>query len=459
MELRIRRLRNNIEGAVDDANESDVEYVFDNVAHWICSASYEKIDKDVAYQVKRAILDGIVSYLVGCNTPEARVLKGDLVESGTLGALVSQSTKFEGIIPRAVYVGAAISQIHDVNDGHPSAGSRGGAYHPGRVIIPASLVLAQRLGLSSEDFMVMVALGYDVALNAMNGPLGSPSDAYGVAGLASYALGFTQAQTSFVLKVAGFMAPRSGAEDFEINNLTIAQQARAGVEAALLVKDGYPLSRSCSLSGKNFSFSPPQSLGKDLLGLYFKPYPSCRSTHQYIEAAKLLRDKILGYLDSVSDIYIYYSSRNSGPAHYVGPSQYYKSYEFSISYCVAVTLVDGEFGVYQFSSKRTNDEFVQKLQKTVTYIKVEDDNELNGTVCIKLTNGNHFSEKSKKILGSSEKPLSNEEIALKLEKFTPLTSDDSFKLLNSVMGLGSSIDLKTLVTTIVQIERKLASST
>lgn len=77
--------------------------------------------------------------------------------------------------------------------------------------VAIATALHQRV--SGNNMLRTLAIGYDVSLSVFNAPLDASTNAYGVA------------STCFAIRVAGFIAPKSGADDFETNNLTIAQQA------------------------------------------------------------------------------------------------------------------------------------------------------------------------------------------------------------------------------------------
>lgn len=256
-------------------------------------------------------------------------------------------------IHQKAFLLASLAQIHDANDGNSVAGKAGASYHPGRVLVPVSIATALHSRVSGKTMLKQLAIGYDVSLSVFGAPLDAPADAYGAASAASVALGLDVASTCFAIRVAGFMAPKSGAEDFETNNLTIAQQAAMGVLAAELVIGGYPPSKTQFETSNNFRFTPPIYVGQTLHTLYFKPYPACRYTHGYIEAILRTRPKIQTELNYIQSIEIDIPTRLYGPHRKVGPGEYYKSYQFSTPYVVCAALVDGMLDLSSFNEGRT----------------------------------------------------------------------------------------------------------
>jgi 2-methylcitrate dehydratase PrpD len=310
--------------------------------------------------------------------------------------------------------------------------------------------------MSGIEFLTAVAVGYDIATRAVNGPLASPSDAYGSAAVACRALYLSPPQTAFALRVAGFASPRSGAQDFETNNLTCAQQARSGVEAAWLTKLGYPLSRALIEEPTRFAFSAPGRLGQTLDELYFKPYPACRYTHYYIEAALNLRPKIVGRLPSIDAIRIHVPTRWNGPAHRVGRGEYFKSYEFSIAYTAVAALVDGDFGLAQVKPERTDDSLIQELQARTSLLEFEAESDLAGTIEIVMTDGSVFSETVSVAQGGSERPLPDEALSERMVRWVGVAPEDADALLDVVMRLDTSGSLDDVAACMATLGERYA---
>ena len=432
----------------------DENQVLDDIASWVVSAESSELDYSTMVAAKRAVLDALVALILGTQSTEGHsILRFAEILSGARRKCYIYSSKGKLSCSLAAYAGSALCQVHDVNDGHPAQGEKGASFHPGRVIVPTALALAQEANLTGKQFLKSVAIGYDVALNVMNGPIGSPSDAYGASAVACYAYGLSKEEVSFALRLAGFSASKSGAEDFEVNNLTCAQQARGGVESAEMVRLGYPISKSLPSRCQLFRFDTPENLGVTLKDLYFKPYPSCRYTHPFIEAAFELRPKVIEKLDSIKVITICLQKAWFGIAYKIGPREYFKSYQFSASYCTVLALIDGQVGLQQFTPECTDDELAQSIQNKVIFKEYHTESAtshsqnsfLGGSLKIELNDGSIFTHDITVARGSAENPLTNEELVMKLVDWNVISLEKAEGLINIVMSLDTMNTMDELI--------------
>ena len=407
---------------------------------WTLSARHgQQLDASTLLQAKRAVLDAAVSLLAGIPTPEGRAILAFVERRGMPGRCRVPGIASQTACAYAAYAGTALSQIHDANDGHPSGQIQRGSYHPGRVIVPAALALAQEAGLSGRELLTAVAVGYDIATGVQY-PNGACPDGFGAAASAAYALALAPEAARLSLQIAGFAAPASGAQDFETNNLTAAQQSRAGIEAALLARAGYPGSYPECFASEQFDFRPPSALGHSLHQTYNKPHPSCRSTHACVDAAISLHQNVRGSLEQIRSITLRGPLSGSGPAHAVGPNRYYKTYEFSTPYCAAAALVDGTLGTRQMRTERTDDPLIQRLQAATTIILDKEPNDpsgasYGGSMEVTMADGTVHTCAIEHPLGSPENPLSDQAIADKLVAWCDYPQRDADALLDSAMQL------------------------
>ena len=441
----------------------DHDQIYSDVAEWVITAQSDKLDSSIVLGVKRAALDAIVSILLGVASKEGcAIIK--FIESSTNAdgrCFIPGSSKTFSCSESA-YSMVALAQVHDVNDGHATAGNFGGSYHPGRVVVPTSLAAAQANNLTGLQFLSAISIGYDVALNIMGGPLGGSSDAYGAAALVSYANNLTESETAFAIKLSGFSSSQTGGQDFEVNNLTCAQQAKGAVDAIELIRCGYPISNGFNPLRGGFKFNKPVISGDKLNELYFKPYPTCRYIHPFIDAVLEIRHELIGYFDQIKKIDLYVPPGGaSGTTHRIGSGEYYKSYQFSMSYCVAASLLDGTFGLEQVTPNRTDNQQLQELQSLVEFNELDQSmiiKPISGLVRVELVDGKVFSHQIDNPYGSPENPLSNEAIVMKLSNWTVLTTDDARRLLECVMEVDKKDSIEELISYIQLLGNKLIRS-
>src|SRR5262249_48234940 len=190
--------------------------------------------------------------------------------------------------------------------------------HPGAVVIPAAIAMAEQLNSSGERLVTAIAAGYEVMIRtslALN-----PSAArlrgwhltgvcgpFGAAAACASLLGLTEEQAAWALGLAGTQG--SGLWAFNADGTMskrfhAGRAAQAGVMAAELAALGltgptqiYEFHDGGAL--KAFSdASDPTPLTRDL-GTAFhldttsiKPYSCCGSTHSYVDAAFELRRRL-----------------------------------------------------------------------------------------------------------------------------------------------------------------------
>lgn len=121
--------------------------------------------------------------------------------------------------------------------------------HPGAVVVPAALAIADERGSSGREFLTAMVLGYDLVARAyLGGPGMLPAfratgvaGAIGAAGAAARLLGLSGSETAHALGCAAMFASgfgegfRSGTTEVKLN---VGWASRSGVSAAQLAQAG-----------------------------------------------------------------------------------------------------------------------------------------------------------------------------------------------------------------------------
>lgn len=188
----------------------------------------------------------------------------------------------------AAFANGVLANVLDFDDGHRL--TKG---HPGAVIIPATLAVAQRVNASVAEWLEAVVVGYEVAIRAGialhdRDPSYHASGAWGGVGAATAAarlLGLDGSATLAAAGLAEYHAPiahimRSCAEP-QMTKDACAWGASVGVSSALLAAQGFTSVRP------EFLDSGLDDLGRRwrLEELYIKAYPCCRWSQGAIAAA------------------------------------------------------------------------------------------------------------------------------------------------------------------------------
>jgi len=338
----------------------------------------------------------------------------------------------------AAYINAFHSEILEIGHGH----ARGGG-HLGGPTIPAALALAEERGLSGQELLRAVVIGYDIfgkvggashpsMLNrgyissGLCGCLGAASAAATVLGLAKSAFGAA-------LGIAAYLAPVSLLSGYygTVNSGETAQAAWQGVLAARLATAGLagsadPLAEFCEQFGDPARLREAISrLGQDyeITNLYFKLFPGCRLTHGPAEALlNILRRHPLEPKE-IREIKIRVT-----PAavllcgSYTDPAVSFVRAQFSIPFVAATAVLYGSVDAQAFSGMRIAHEAIHDFARRVVRLEEglsEDDVDIAGAEVEVLTStGARYGTKIDHPRGSPGNPATERDL---MEKFARLT--------------------------------------
>ncbi len=320
------------------------------VAAFIHGLSLETVPDDVVEQAKICLLDLIGACIAGRHAKGAAILL-DLVQeqfSGAAEATVIGAGRKMSCVSAALANGF-IANALDIDDGHRLCKG-----HPGAVIFPAILAVAEKTAAGGTALLEALVVGYEVSIRAgliMQKHYGyyHGSGAWGAIGAAAAVarlLRLDAKQTLNSLGIAESYAPltpvmRSVASPAMAPKDGVAWGAMTGVSAALLARRGY--TGSPSLLGDPAYNSDIFTLGAvwRIMHLYFKPFPCCRWTQPSVDA-------VLGLLNNsnikpreISRIIIHTFAEAAALSEEIPRDL--ESAEYSLRFPVAAAIVYGEF--------------------------------------------------------------------------------------------------------------------
>ncbi|MDP2707069.1 MAG: MmgE/PrpD family protein, partial [Burkholderiales bacterium] len=347
------------------------------LANWIANLRYEDLPPRTREVVRIAILDTVGAGVYGYSTPWAQML----LEWARRGAAGSGDAHVWGEATRtlrcsdAALVNGTASHAFELDDYHNAK------LHPGAVVIPAAIAVAEKLDASGADLITAIAAGYEVMIRsslALN-----PSAArlrgwhltgvcgpFGAAAACASLLKLNPEQTAWALGLAGTQGAglwAFNADGTMSKRLHAGKAAHSGVLAAELAQLGFtgPTQIYETEDGgvlKAFSdASDPAPLTLDLGAVYhldktsIKPYACCGSTHSYIDAALALRRKLGTPWDAQRRVRV-------GTCKVVdvqcgfdyAPSSVLNA-QMSLRYTVAAALLDGQVLPAQFTDAKLAD--------------------------------------------------------------------------------------------------------
>jgi 2-methylcitrate dehydratase PrpD len=217
---------------------------------YMAGALKKKLPDKVAEKTKHHILDTLAAIISGSRlVPGERSIHFIKTQGGVKEASVIGSS-FQTSAINAALANAISAHADETDDSHFRAN-----LHPGSVVVPAALAIAERQGASGQDMMRAVALGYDIGarLNLVLGTenlrrKGLDSHSFGGSFAAAAAAGallkLNAQQMRFVLSYAaqqtsGMRTWRRDPEHVEKAFDFSGMSARNGVTAALMVDDGF----------------------------------------------------------------------------------------------------------------------------------------------------------------------------------------------------------------------------
>ena len=402
------------------------------IARHVSSIPYQGIPQDAIVVGKKSVMDTVGVILAGTGAA-AGLAQFDRLVKAEGGNPESSVLGFGGRVPAtgAAFINGASSHVLDYDDTHDGAGS-----HPSSALVPALLALAERLGkVDGKDFLAAVALGHDVfvrlvsTLAPMNHGLQGALSLGGLAVAAgcSRLLGLDAAATFNALGIAacrsGGTAQITVGQDSDLRGFYNAFPAREGLVAALLAQRG--------IGGISDVFEGSQGLFRVLFrGAYdrdrlleglgstfpatdlsYKPWPSCRFSHPYIDATlRLVTEHGIGP-QAVESVVLTVGDKSRWlfePDQVRRRPRTAMDAKFSLPFIVGLTLVKRDVTLGDFSERGLADEAVLRLAGRVSYrydASFNQDGVPPGEVEVRVTGGQRWSARVDLPYGNPTNPM------------------------------------------------------
>jgi 2-methylcitrate dehydratase PrpD len=414
----------------------------ERLAELLHSTRAEDVPADVRARAAWWVLDWLGCAIAGLDTEPGRILLRHTEDqpAGEVSCLGLSG----GRSPQAAALhNGGVSHIVEMDDV-----DRASVIHPGAVVIPAALAVAERASSSGRDVLAAVTLGYEVAIR-VGESVGkthyfhwhntATCGVFGAAAAAGWLLGLDAPRMTWALGSAGTQA--GGLWEFIADgamskHLHTGRAAANGVLAAELAALGFTGARRV-LEGRQGFFAAtapdgdPEAVtrglgsGWKLPGVSIKPYPSCRHTHAAVDAALRLRSEHALDADDVARVEIagYHSvldlTDNPTPAHPYAA-------KFSVQYCVARSLLGGALRLADFAPDRLREPAVVDLMAR-TDVRLDPDldarypREFPADVRLTLRDGRTVRAVVYNPKGDPEAPLTAEELTAKFRDMLPGT--------------------------------------
>jgi len=403
----------------------------------IADTDYDDIPRHVAGVTKKSLLDAIGVILAAGKLGEGckqfvtlAIEQGGKKESTILG--------FDAKVPAcmAAFANGSMSHALDFEDSHDMA-----LVHPNAAAIPAALAISESLGnVSGKEFITALTLGSDLvarlglALNENPVEYGwyMPPilQAFGAATAASKLLKLDMEQIrnafSLTLCQTTCSAELIYSSHSMIRAIRDSFSAKAGLLSALLAQKGitgfeHPFEGKAGLfniysKGKWEPLSLTKELGKIFEGanVSFKPWPSCRGTHAYIDATLQLVEMHHLKPVEINEIRLTVSPVNKMLCepleNKMNPPTAIEA-KFSLPFTVATAIVHGKVTLEHFSPRALSNPVVLELARKVLYgvdEKLSLRQATQGSLQIETQNGRTYSKSSAFACGHPDNPMSDD---------------------------------------------------
>jgi 2-methylcitrate dehydratase PrpD len=452
----------------------------ERIASFIVETSYDQIPREAVNAAKRNILDCLGCALAGSSQLSAEIVTKYVRELGGTPEAGVFASGFKTTTPQAALANGTMAHSLDYDDvavswiGHPTA-----------VVLPAVLALGERDRLTGGDALAAYILGLEMA-----GKLGA------CLGFAHYGWGWHATATLGTMAAAaaggkilgldvhrmkmalGIAASLAGGTRQNFGTMAkpfhAGSAARNGIVAVLLAQRGLTADEAIIESPMGFcrlfsagaeydSAEATRSLGDpfDIVspGVSLKPYPCCRLSHRCIDA---ILHMIEQYGISAHDVEkVECSTPEAVPQALIHfrPKTGLEG-KFSMQYCMAVALLDGEVALKQFTDDKVMDARAQELLRRVEYASIKD---VTGAgmlntpeaVTIRLRDGRELSHEVLLAKGDPQNPMTNDELADKYRDCagSVLSTEDVGKSLDMISCLEDLADIAELMDLLCSREK------
>jgi 2-methylcitrate dehydratase PrpD len=318
----------------------------DATIDFIHELRWQDLPAPVARRARLLVADTIAVSLAGRGAPASRIAADHALATYGHGESTLLCDARRTTPVGAAWANAVLANALDYDDGHRL--TKG---HPGAMIVPALLALAEARDASMDELLAAIVVGYEIAVRAgvelhRRESTYHASGAWGAVGVAAAAarlLGLDGTATRHALGLAEYHGPiapimRSCA-DPAMTKDACDLGARIGVESALLTERGYTGCESALLG----ELAPDLGERWTVEEIYLKAHPCCRWGHGAIRAA--LEIHALHGLEPADIEHITVRTFSAADGLSKGVPHTTEEAQYNVVWPVAAALARGRFGV------------------------------------------------------------------------------------------------------------------
>ena len=426
----------------------DASYKF---AQNFLNTKFEDLPDEVVAETKNQILDFIGVALGGCSKEGPVELRELYTEWGGADQATVWGWGEKYPMPHAAQVNATMGHCLDFDDVHEL-----GTMHPGVVTIPLTIAMAEYLGgLSGKEFIKAVAVGGDMIcrmglatrpgenihkygwhFTTLNGSMVS-------AALAAYLLGLNEDEIVYSIGIGYHQASGNGQpvrDGVLTKRLGPGFAVKGGATGALLAKKGITGAFNSLTEGEccyynvyhGGKFSEEKLTGElgtrfESTNITIKPYPTCRGTHTFIDAAMKVRSENDVVCEDIEEITLWTGKGTRQllcePFEFKVAPRNPVDAQFSVPWGVAVSLTRGLPGFADYTEEAIND---PAILATAAKIVLDYDERCDNVgleparIAVKMKDGTVYEEFIEIALGSPGNMLTYEQVEAKFRNLVTL---------------------------------------
>lgn len=414
------------------------------MGEFIAQTRFEDLPSDVVERARLTLLDSVGCAVGGSRQNSILILEDFIVQSAEgKGNSSIFGSKNRASLTGAVLLNASRADALEFSDVNKIAGG-----HPGCMVVPTALNVAEEYGASGKDLLLAIALGYEGHRLAIplypqafrNGiHLVMFGGTFGSCAAAGKTMGMDKREMSHAFGICG-VVPVAPFEPCRVGGYTkdlyTGWAAKTGTYCALLAKSGFTgtdtlfegeLGLYRALGAKKDAATAIENLGKEwVIGKScVKPHASCRFTHSSADAAlaiakvRVINPEEIDRITITTDTVPYQLNRGAEPRDAIEA-------RFSIPFVFATALLKKRFiEIDDFSDTNLKDEITTRLAGKVDVCLDQSLDELypeppegrgyrTAIVEIQLNDGTRVTERVDYPKGDPSNPVSWEEVK---EKF------------------------------------------
>jgi 2-methylcitrate dehydratase PrpD len=449
------------------------------LAKYVKETIYEDLPQSVVEMTKKSLLDALgVSLAASGLSNESRAFVDLATESG--GVKESTILGFKDRVPAtmAAFANGSMAHALDFEDAHDKA-----LVHPNAVSVPVALALAEKLGnVNGKKLITSLAIGCDIVcrigLAFKENPIESGwyippiLGSFGAVAAAGKMvdLGVDEIIDAFSLNLCQVTcsAELTYSPYSDIRAVRDAFAAKGALLSVLLAEKGikgfdHPIDGKAGLFNLYSKGNYDRSMLMDALGkrfegenVSFKPWPTCRGTHTFIEAALQMMSSHSIDTDGIVDICVVVSSFNKmlcEPIEVKTAPKAVIDAKFSIPFSIATALYYKGVGLEHFTPKSLKNENVINLAQKIRY-EVDPDLGLKdatrGFLEIKMKNGKIYSKRIDQAYGHPDNPISEDDLIKKFidcanKAVKKISENDLDKVLKYIKALEEVEDIRKVM--------------